>query len=48
LTLFSDELTVGGVRLELLRPSSPEALIDEEAFADVGIGRIAASGRYVA
>jgi predicted nicotinamide N-methyase len=34
LTLFSDELTVGGVRLELLRPSSPEALIDEEAFAD--------------
>ncbi len=34
MTLFSDELTVGGVRLELLRPSSPEALIDEEAFAD--------------
>jgi predicted nicotinamide N-methyase len=34
LTLFSDEITVAGVRLELLRPSSPEALIDEEAFAD--------------
>jgi predicted nicotinamide N-methyase len=34
LTLFSDELTVAGVRLALLRPSSPEALIDEEAFAD--------------
>ena len=34
MTLFSDELTVAGVRLELLRPSSPEALIDEEAFAD--------------
>jgi predicted nicotinamide N-methyase len=34
LTLFSDEITVAGVRLELLRPSSPEALIDEEAFDD--------------
>jgi len=34
LTLFSDEIAVAGVRLELLRPSSPEALIDEEAFAD--------------
>src|SRR3954453_9606603 len=34
LTLFSDEITVAGVRLELLRPSSPEALIDEEAVAD--------------
>jgi predicted nicotinamide N-methyase len=34
LTLFSDDITVAGVRLELLRPSSPEALIDEEAFAD--------------
>lgn len=33
MTLFSDVVTVGGVRLELLRPSSPEALIDEEAFA---------------
>jgi predicted nicotinamide N-methyase len=33
LTLFSDEITVAGVRLELMRPSSPEALIDEEAFA---------------
>jgi predicted nicotinamide N-methyase len=34
LTLFSDRISVAGVRLELLRPSSPEALIDEEAFAD--------------
>jgi len=34
LTLFSDVVEVGGVRLELLRPSAPEALIDEEAFAD--------------
>ena len=34
MTLFSDVVTVGGVRLELLRPSSPEALIDEEAFAE--------------
>jgi predicted nicotinamide N-methyase len=34
LKLFSDELTVAGVRLELLRPASPEALIDEDAFAD--------------
>ena len=34
MTLFSDELAVAGVRLELLRPSSPEALIDEEAFDD--------------
>ena len=34
MTLFSDAITVAGVRLELLRPSSPEALIDEEAFAD--------------
>ncbi len=33
MTLFSDEITVAGVRLELPRPSSPEALIDEEAFA---------------
>jgi predicted nicotinamide N-methyase len=33
LTLFSDEITVAGVGLDLLRPSSPEALIDEEAFA---------------
>ena len=29
MTLFSDEITVAGVRLELLRPTSPEALIDE-------------------
>ena len=29
MTLFSDELTVAGVRLELLRPSSPEALITD-------------------
>ena len=34
MTLFSDVVTVADVRLELLRPSSPEALIDEEAFAD--------------
>ena len=34
MTLISDVVTVGGVRLELLRPSSPEALIDEEAFAE--------------
>jgi predicted nicotinamide N-methyase len=34
LTLFSDEITVAGVGLDLLRPSSPEALIDEAAFAD--------------
>jgi predicted nicotinamide N-methyase len=34
LTLFSDAITVAGVRLELLRPASPEALLDEEAFAD--------------
>jgi predicted nicotinamide N-methyase len=34
LTLFSDVVTVAGVRLELLRPESAEALIDEEAFAD--------------
>ena len=33
MTLFSDVVTVGGVRLELLRPASPEALIDEDAFA---------------
>ena len=33
MTLFSDEITVAGVRLDLLRPSSPESLIDEEAFA---------------
>ena len=32
--LFSDVVSAGGVRLELLRPESPEALIDEEAFAD--------------
>jgi predicted nicotinamide N-methyase len=34
LTLSSETLTVAGVRLTLLRPESPEALIDEEAFAD--------------
>jgi predicted nicotinamide N-methyase len=33
LTLFSDEIAVAGLRLELLRPSAPEALIDEDAFA---------------
>ena len=34
MTLYSDVVAVAGVRLELLRPESPEALIDEEAFAD--------------
>jgi predicted nicotinamide N-methyase len=33
LTLSSEQLEVAGVRLDLLRPESPEALIDEEAFA---------------
>jgi predicted nicotinamide N-methyase len=33
LTLSSDTVRVGGVALDLLRPASPEALIDEEAFA---------------
>ncbi len=33
MTLFSDVVTVAGVRLELLRPESPETLLDEEAFA---------------
>jgi predicted nicotinamide N-methyase len=34
LTLSSETRTVAGVRLTLLRPESPEALIDEEAFAE--------------
>jgi predicted nicotinamide N-methyase len=34
LTLFSDRIAVAGVTLELLRPESPEALLDEDAFAD--------------
>jgi predicted nicotinamide N-methyase len=34
LTLSSETLTVGGVELTLLRPTSPDELIDEEAFAD--------------
>jgi predicted nicotinamide N-methyase len=34
LTLFSEIVTIGDVELDLLRPESPEALIDEEAFAD--------------
>jgi predicted nicotinamide N-methyase len=34
LTLSSDEITVAGLRLELLRPDAPEALIDEAAFAE--------------
>ena len=34
MTLFSDVVDVAGVRLDLLRPESPEALIDEDAFAD--------------
>jgi predicted nicotinamide N-methyase len=33
LTLFSEQLEVAGVALDLLRPESPDALIDEEAFA---------------
>jgi predicted nicotinamide N-methyase len=32
LTHFSETLIVGNVELSLLRPSSPEALIDEQAF----------------
>ena len=32
-TLCSEMLSVAGVQLTLLRPESPEALIDEEAFA---------------
>ena len=32
-TLCSEMLSVAGVELTLLRPESPEALIDEEAFA---------------
>jgi predicted nicotinamide N-methyase len=32
LTHFSESLTVGDVELTLLRPTSPEALIDEAAF----------------
>jgi predicted nicotinamide N-methyase len=34
LTLFSETRLVAGVELTLLRPESPEALIDEEAFAN--------------
>jgi predicted nicotinamide N-methyase len=34
LTLSSERLRVGEVELEVLRPASAEALIDEEAFAD--------------
>jgi predicted nicotinamide N-methyase len=33
LTLSSERIAVAGVELTLLRPASPEALIDEEAFA---------------
>jgi len=33
LTLFSERIHIGNVELDLLRPQSPEALIDEEAFA---------------
>jgi predicted nicotinamide N-methyase len=33
LTLFSETLRVAGVDLTLLRPKSPESLIDEDAFA---------------
>src|SRR2546430_9861702 len=31
--LTSERIRVGNVELDLLRPQSPEALIDEEAFA---------------
>jgi len=34
LTLSSERLVVGDVELDLLRPASAEALIDEKAFAD--------------
>lgn len=34
MTLSSETLAVGGVELTLLRPTSPDELIDEEAFAD--------------
>jgi predicted nicotinamide N-methyase len=34
LTHFSETLVVGGVELALLRPSSPEELIDETVFED--------------
>jgi len=33
LTLCSERLAVGGIELDLLRPDSAEALLDEEAFA---------------
>jgi len=32
--LYPERIRVGEVELDLLRPESPEALIDEEAFAD--------------
>jgi predicted nicotinamide N-methyase len=32
--LYAESIEVAGVRLLLIRPSSPEALIDEEAFAE--------------
>jgi predicted nicotinamide N-methyase len=34
LTLSSETLRVGGVELTLLRPTAPDELIDEDAFAD--------------
>jgi predicted nicotinamide N-methyase len=34
LTLTRERIRVGEIELDLLRPASPEALIDEEAFAD--------------
>ncbi len=34
MTLSSEVVRIAGVELDLLRPESPEALIDEEAFAD--------------
>lgn len=34
MTLSSETLAAGGVELTLLRPTSPDELIDEDAFAD--------------
>jgi predicted nicotinamide N-methyase len=34
LTLSSEQLSIAGVELTLVRPAAPDALIDEEAFAE--------------
>ncbi|MFL5954868.1 MAG: class I SAM-dependent methyltransferase [Gaiellaceae bacterium] len=34
MTLFSEQLAVGDIALDLLRPVSPDELIDEDAFAE--------------